>query len=501
MLNTKGFYILLGLQFAVRFIVALFANLSVDESYYTMYGLYPSWSYFDHPPMVGWLIKLSTLDYSWNTELSVRLFPLFIGTLNIYLIYLIGRKFFNPTVGLIAGLLCMASLYNGVILGVFVLPDTGQSLFWLLAIYFFLHYVEQADHQYILSFGLCVGLGMLAKYHSIFLLVGAGLYFLMTDWRKLFTIPVLLSFIIPMVMFIPILQWNAQYDWLSFNFHGDRVGNDSFTIYWDYFFQELGGQILYNNPISVFVVGYVIFRGWRWRLPWQRDRKVLFLLCTGLPLVVVLLFLSFFNKTLPHWSGPAYYSLFMVAAIGWHHWNKGIRFLIGGVGLLVVILGIGLAQVGTGFLPMPEHANPDRLGSKDFSLDLYGWDQLSVKFDQLVSEDMAYQRVDSSAVLYTRNWFPAGQIDYYLGYRSGRTLMVESNLQEQHHYYFVNTLRAKEIQSPFVYFIISSRYQFKVPEAFMERYQEIWPPRRIDITRGGKPVCFFTIYTFRKREK
>jgi 4-amino-4-deoxy-L-arabinose transferase-like glycosyltransferase len=30
-------------------------GLSVDEAHYLLYAAYPDWSYFDHPPLVGWV--------------------------------------------------------------------------------------------------------------------------------------------------------------------------------------------------------------------------------------------------------------------------------------------------------------------------------------------------------------------------------------------------------------------------------------------------------------
>ena len=33
-------------------------GLGVDESHYAMYALHLDWSYFDHPPLVGWLLGL-----------------------------------------------------------------------------------------------------------------------------------------------------------------------------------------------------------------------------------------------------------------------------------------------------------------------------------------------------------------------------------------------------------------------------------------------------------
>jgi dolichol-phosphate mannosyltransferase len=47
-------------------------NLIPEEAYYWNYARHLDWSYLDHPPMVGWLIWLST-SLLGKSELSVRL--------------------------------------------------------------------------------------------------------------------------------------------------------------------------------------------------------------------------------------------------------------------------------------------------------------------------------------------------------------------------------------------------------------------------------------------
>ena len=36
-------------------ILAMGVGLSVDEAHYALYAYHLDWSYFDHPPLVGWL--------------------------------------------------------------------------------------------------------------------------------------------------------------------------------------------------------------------------------------------------------------------------------------------------------------------------------------------------------------------------------------------------------------------------------------------------------------
>ena len=67
---------LLWLAFAYLMVLRLWYDLVVpprgDEAYYWMWGQHLSWSYFDHPPLDGWLQGLVAAVFGWS-NLSVRL--------------------------------------------------------------------------------------------------------------------------------------------------------------------------------------------------------------------------------------------------------------------------------------------------------------------------------------------------------------------------------------------------------------------------------------------
>ncbi|MDR1180392.1 MAG: hypothetical protein LBL13_00215, partial [Bacteroidales bacterium] len=65
--------ILLVLSIAIKILLAVNVELTNDEVYYRLYALYPDWSHFDHPPMVGWIIQLTTLNLLCDSELFIRL--------------------------------------------------------------------------------------------------------------------------------------------------------------------------------------------------------------------------------------------------------------------------------------------------------------------------------------------------------------------------------------------------------------------------------------------
>ena len=235
--SKDGIYWLMAIYFLVRLLIAISTNLGNDEVYYYSYALYPDWSYYDHPPLVGLLIRLTTLNLHFNSELFVRLGPLLAGTLNLYLIYQIGILIKDEITGLIAAILLSASFYGSVIVGTFILPDTPQSSFWLLSILCFIQYISNKKKQYFLVlFGVCAGLALLSKYHAVFLWVGAMIYFMLFD-RKVLLNPILwLSVITSVLIFSPVILWNLNNEYSGIGYHAGRVDINSILPTLKYFF-------------------------------------------------------------------------------------------------------------------------------------------------------------------------------------------------------------------------------------------------------------------------
>ena len=69
----NALWILLVTSLLIRAMIAAFLELGNDEVYYRTYALFPDWSHFDHPPMVGWLIQLFTLNLFFDSEFFLRL--------------------------------------------------------------------------------------------------------------------------------------------------------------------------------------------------------------------------------------------------------------------------------------------------------------------------------------------------------------------------------------------------------------------------------------------
>ncbi len=476
----------------LRVIAASATDLGIDEAYYVQYARYPDWAYFDHPPLVGWLIWLTTAGLTFSSELVVRLGPLLIGSASLYLVYRIGCLLKDRLTGVIAMALTASSLYHSVISGVFVLPDTPQGLFWLLALWCFVRYARQPHGGLLWLFGIASGLAMLSKYHGVFLVFAALLHFLLTDHRKLGTWRLIPIVLVPLALFSPVLVWNLTHGSMSFDFHGARVGNDTMSIRPHFLLQEIAGQFLYNNPLNVIWIGFGLHALRRIRIV-GADRRLTFLYCSSIPLLVTVIGLSLFNKTLPHWSGPAYYGLLLVAAYAMRlQWQAGKRRTVikrigYSAGFFAFVIVLGSVQVRTGLFPMPTHSVDEEMGSRDFTLDLYGWPQLASRFDSLVAADLAAGRMDKGAVLIAGNWFPGGQLDYYIGFTKHRRLLVAGTLANQHQYRFINETRGGFPPAGDCYFLSVSRYH-RLPPMDLGSTHRHAGDETLTINRYGKPV-------------
>ena len=249
----KYLFILLSVSALIRGFLAAFVELGNDEVYYWTYAMFPDLSHFDHPPMVGFFIQLFSGNLLFTSEFFLRLSSVISMTVNTYLIYLIGKEVKNEQTGFYSALLYTASVYAFVITGIFILPDTPLSIFTFLSVLFFVKYFKEETPRYLIFAGLFAGLAMLSKYSGAFIWIGVGLYVIFYS-RKEFKNPYMyLSLIISALCLSPVLVWNINNEFISFTFHGNRVGFFG-EFRPECFLAELLGELGYNNPVNYVLI-------------------------------------------------------------------------------------------------------------------------------------------------------------------------------------------------------------------------------------------------------
>ena len=504
---------LLAISVVVRGILAAWMEFGNDEVYYWTYALYPDWSHFDHPPMVGWVIQLFSLNLLFDSEFFIRLASVVFMTANTYIIYRIGKDIKDAQTGLYAALLYTASIYAFVITGIFIMPDTPLMLFWLFAVWMAIKYLKakvpepvegptdtntvlrQAQQpRFLLLFGLFAGLAMLSKYSGVFLWVGMALYILIFN-RKLLKNPYLyLSLLISAICCIPILYWNLQNGFISFTFHSERVGGNS--INFSTFGTELAGEFLYNNPV-VFILAFIdVFAALKKKISMEKSVQRL-LLCITLPMIVVFWVFSLMRPTLPHWNAPAYVLLILLSAayLRDKHAEKLPKTIIAALSVLVITLVIGVAEIKTGFIPLDKHTEPEMLGRDDFTLDMYGWRQLGDKFSEFREEKIVEGIMKEEDGIVANQWFPLANLDYYVARPLGMRVMGLGWPEFLHKYLWINDERGGFHLGEDYWFLSDSRYMKDPKETYQWYFKKIELIGTIEIERCGKPAKNFFVYT------
>jgi hypothetical protein len=457
--------------------------------------------------MVGFTIQLFSFNLLFDSEFFIRLGAIIFGTFNTLIIFRIGQKLKDSLTGLYAAILYNTSIYSFIIAGTFILPDSPQLFFWLLSIHFTLQAfssgeIESQNKKDLLLAGLFIGLGMLSKYTTVFIWFGIGAYILLYNRKWLKSFSLYASALISLILFFPVIWWNMQNDFISLSFQGGRVSLFESSLRPDFLLTEILGEFFYNNPVNIVLVFMAIWAFLQKENGFMEKNPFRILLWTSIPLILVFIMFSMFRRTLPHWTGPAYVTLNIVAAA----WLRSVSekrdypFMILGqlryaIYLILLIVVAGLFQVNCGFVnPDSKNTTETELGKKDISLDLYGWEQIGEGFTEIFEKDLIARRMDKNAVIISNRWFPAANLDYYVARPLGLKLLAIGGLEQIHKYYWINKDRGGFSLGMEAYYITTSR-DFTDPNKIYKSYFESIEPAGIfPISRCGNHVMNVFVY-------
>lgn len=484
---------------AVRLFLASQLELANDEVYYWTYALFPDLSHFDHPPIVGFLAQLSSFNLLLQDDFFLRFGSIILSAINSYTIFLIGKKVKNELTGWFASLLYTSSIYCSIISGFSLSPDAPQVFFWLLSLnlavdVFPATEINRKHRIKMLLFGVIAGLAILSKYHSVFIWIGALLYVAFNNraWLKEFSL--YLSGVITAVVMSPILLWNLREHFISFTFHGDRV-TPSWNIRPDYFFTEVGGQFAYNNPLNVILIVIALIALWKGEEFIESKYKWLLLL-NSIPLWLLFTGFSIFRSTLPHWTGPAFISLIVLAAAYWADRMQNTANAYTPLRLTLPSYFLAFLLVATLYLmnyspfQLGKTSDMQNFGEYDFTQDMYGWKQVNEAFEKIAEREELAGRMPRQAGLVSNKWFPAAHLDFYCAWPNNRKLFAIGSLNDIHKYAWTNRDRGGLQPGADYYHIAVSNYYKSPMHTFGNYFEKIEPMDTVKITRAGEPMRY-----------
>lgn len=286
-------------------IVAAILPLSIDEAHYALYGAFPALSYFDHPPMVGWL-QFVALSILGNSELALRLWALLIWIGVCIALYRLARRILPEQAysGFFSVALINLATLNQLI-SMSVLPEIPLLLFSLLTAHLVLDLVEtptQNSTRIWLKLGVVLGLAALSKYTAITLVLSIALVLVVERrWSELLNKGPWLGALIALVLISPILIWNAEHQWISFTYQLEHGTGRSEWDFANIAILQVAQFGLYGA--ALYCVGWVV--GTRTllqkasTLP-QRQARALALF--SLPILLLFGISAGKGHSLPHWT-------------------------------------------------------------------------------------------------------------------------------------------------------------------------------------------------------
>jgi dolichol-phosphate mannosyltransferase len=208
--------------FLLRLLYIGQVELLPEDSYYWNYAQHLDIGYLDHPPMVAWLIWLGTHVFG-DSEFGVRIGALCCAAVAAFFVYRLTRRLFGEPSAVVA-LVLMQVLPFFFLAGMLMTPDAPLTAAWAAALYFLERALIAGQSRAWLWAGVSIGIGLISKY-TIGMLVPAAFLFVILDpqsRRWLLRWEPYAALGIALLIFSPVILWNAQHEWASFAFQTSR---------------------------------------------------------------------------------------------------------------------------------------------------------------------------------------------------------------------------------------------------------------------------------------
>ena len=308
-----------------------------DEAQYWAYGQELAAGHFSKPPLVGWVISLTT-GLGGDTEFWLRFAAPLAHGIVAWFAFLAGRALFDGVTGLWAAagyLLAPGVAASSMIMS----TDPVMMAFWAIALWAWIRAAETGETRWWVVVGAAIGAGMLAKYTAIAFAGGALGYGLVSargrDWKG-----VGVAVAVAVAALSPNLMWLAANDFVTATHvaedaapAGDRFNPGKLAEFLGAQFGVIG-PIWFAAILLAFVTRQRWVEDWRMRmLAWQ----------TG-ALLFAMIAVAFWSRAQPNWAAPAYVAGSILAARvaldrGWAWALKAQA----GIGVLAMVALVGAA--------------------------------------------------------------------------------------------------------------------------------------------------------------
>jgi hypothetical protein len=484
---------------AVRLLCVAPLPLGNGEAYYFTWSRFLDWSYYDHPPLTAWMVRLTTLFGS--SPAAVRLGPVLAAGAFGLLFYRLAERLFRPRTAFFA--LVLVTALPVFLASSFVLnPEAALAPLWvgfLLAV----ERMRKRDEWWrpLVAGGL-LGAAFLAKYTALLLVPAVLLYLVFsTPSRRWLKRP---SFyagaLLALVVAAPVVAWNAARGWPSLQLHlveratvgvpvaGENTVNHLVAIsssdgasLLQSLVRVLVGQTMAYSPL---LMPLLVLGIWRTVRRTRTDDRYLFLTAFTWPVLLPLLAaMTKFHDAEQHWTMMAFVPAIIAAArYGDERWSraKGMRWMaLAGVGLSgFLFLVANLHARTTALLRVLPAAHYDP--KADMVNELAGWDVIRSRVTTVTNG------VHGSVVLASNHYSMCGRMFYELV----DSPPVYCPTARRSAFDFFGR---HDVPADATAVVLTTDIHPAMPEGLADRTCTL--ADTIDVERGGRPVARYFVQT------
>ena len=511
--RVTAFVLILGTALArlAYLLVDCPLDLAPDEAHYWHWSQRLDWSYYSKGPLVALLIRASCWLFGGASELligsqmaAVRLPAILCGALLLTSVYVLTVQVLRRdhwallflALALTLPLLSAGSLIMTI--------DAPYTCCWGWALVFAYRAVFREDAWPWIAAGLCVAVGILAKYTMVLFVPMFALFLLATPTVRghLRGRGFWVFVVVAALGALPILYWNIQNDWITLRHaqgHAGMQGAKATTFFWS-------GPLVYLATQCGLLLVY-------WFLAWaiamwvhhpgkERRPEMRFLWFMSVPMFVFFALFSFKNGGgEPNWPITAYLSGLILAG----QWlmeqlsspNPVVRrttrimvpaMAIIGLVLTAVVHHPRLVQpVLARLADAPTAEKPTPMRRFDPTCRLRGWRTLAAQVDQ-VRDRLRAEGIEP--VLAAAGWNVPGEISFYCKGQP-EVFCVGAGLGDRYSQYDLWRPNPVAAPAPFLgktFILIGTR-----DRAVADVFDEVEPTTEFYYVENGHPIAGWTI--------
>ncbi len=298
--NSNTLLILIFFTFS-RIFTLLYSELelTVDEAQYWDWSKDLKFGYFSKPPLIAWLINISSQLFG-NAEWAIRIFAPIFHFLTAIILWKISIELYDKITGKICSIIWIT--LPSTALGSFLFStDTPLLFFWTFCLLSIIKYLKYNKFHWLIIFTISLSFGTLTKYAMLYFFVILIFFYLLTSKTNEFKLSDILkiSFIF-LLLISPNIYWNIKNNFSTLNhtIYNADLNNISYN------FNEVS-SFLFSQLFVFGPIFFIIFLLYSWVFFYEYSiNKILAFF--SIPIVILITILAFLKTSNANWALTAY---------------------------------------------------------------------------------------------------------------------------------------------------------------------------------------------------